>query len=750
MTQTIFTKVDYTLGSLISEIGLGSIGLPDIQRPFVWKNTKVRDLFDSMYQGFPVGYLLLWESAGADGAKAIGTEAKQKVPRLLIVDGQQRLTSLYAVIKDVAVIRENYQPERIAIAFNPLLGKFDVADAAIWRDKSYLADISSVWAAGADLFELREDYLAGLEKEIGGEERKKIGRAFSRLQNLVNFPFTTLTLAASVDEEQVSEVFVRINSAGKSLNQADFILTLMSVFWDEGRAQLEDFCRRAQRPTPGSPSPFNHYLQPTPDQLLRVSVGLGFRRARLQAVYSVLRGKDLDSGRFDPEHREVQFKLLKSAQARVLNLQHWHDFFKAVRLAGYPSGQVITSQNNLLFCYILYLIGRTEVGIGEHELRRLLAQWFFMSALTGRYTNSPESRMEFDLAALRGPRDGEAFAGVLHGICNATLTHDFWTTTLPMDLATSAARSPSLNAYLAALVLLDARVLFSAHKVAELLDPTTQANKSAVEKHHLFPKAYLAGIGVADTRETNQIANYALVEWGDNGAIGGRGPQDYLRAFRERFSAADYARMAYWHALPDGWEHLPYPEFLRQRRQLMARVIHDAYRKLVGGPEDGEPAVDKLPVDQLVRAGESPTTEFKSTLRTNLHTGQKDPRMEMAVLKTLAAFLNGGGGTLVVGVKDDGEPLGIGADGFDNEDKMSLHLTSLVNERVGASHWLFLHPHFDDFEGVRVLTVNCQPSRTPVFVKDSNVERFYTRTGPATVELTGQQMQAYIKQRFGI
>jgi len=120
MSETVFTKVDYDLGSLVKYIGLGEIGLPDIQRPFVWKNAKVRDLFDSMYKGDPVGYLLFWQNALVDATRTIGTDNKQKSPRLVIVDGQQRLTSLYAVIKNIPVIRENFESEQIQIAFNPL------------------------------------------------------------------------------------------------------------------------------------------------------------------------------------------------------------------------------------------------------------------------------------------------------------------------------------------------------------------------------------------------------------------------------------------------------------------------------------------------------------------------------------------------------------------------------------------------------------------------------------------------------
>src|SRR5688572_8003426 len=138
MTDTLFRQVTYTLGSLVEFIDLGEIGLPDIQRPFVWKNAKVRDLFDSMYRGYPVGYLLFWKNAYADNSRSIGKEGKQRTPGLLIVDGQQRLTSLYAVMKGKPVLRADFTAEPIEIAFNPLDGSFEVADAAIRRDRSYI------------------------------------------------------------------------------------------------------------------------------------------------------------------------------------------------------------------------------------------------------------------------------------------------------------------------------------------------------------------------------------------------------------------------------------------------------------------------------------------------------------------------------------------------------------------------------------------------------------------------------------
>ena len=749
MSKTVFKQVNYDLNSLVEYVELGEIGLPDIQRPFVWKNAKVRDLFDSMYRGYPVGYLLFWQNEFSDDAGVIGTDTKQKPPRLLIVDGQQRLTSLYAVVKRIPVVRKNYGSELIHIAFNPLLEKFEVADAAIRRDKSYIPDISILWSKETDLFEVVDRYLSNLKgsREIGSDEEKQIKKAISRLQSLLSFPFTVLELSANISEEDVADVFVRINSKGTPLNQADFILTLMSVFWDDGRAQLEQFCREARKPSGGKISPFNYFIQPDPDQLLRASVGVGFKRARLKYVYSLLRGKNLETEQFSDERRVQQFERLKKAQERVINLQYWHDFMNCIRLAGFRSGSMISSQNNLLFSYILYLMGRTEYGVEEFRLRGVIARWFFMSSLTGRFTGSPESAMEFDLARFREVKDADSFVNILESACDLALTEDYWRITLPNDLATSSPRSPSLFAYNAALVLLDTRALFSKLKVSELLDPVSQGIRGAVERHHLFPKGYLKTLDISDLRETNQIANYALVEWGDNMKIMDQSPTEYLPGMASRFGKEELSRMYHWHALPENWEQMNYRQFLEQRRELIAQVIQEGYRTLAA--EQVEVAPDmRLSLSDIITNGESSEVEFKSTLRVNLHTGSKDPRIELAAMKTIAGFLNSNGGILTIGVADDGTPLGIDADGFENEDKMSLHLVNLIKDRIGPSMMQFIHVRFEDYDSCRVMVIECSKTKSPAFVKDGNIERFYIRTGPSTTELSASQTQEYIKHRY--
>lgn len=587
--MSLFTQIPYTLQSLIMNIDSGILALPEIQRPFVWENSKVRDLFDSMYRGYPVGTLLFWlTSSNAQTGRSIG-QTHQSVPHSLIVDGQQRLTGLYAVIKGVAVLRNNYERESIRIAFNPLKDEFMVPDASTPKDPAWLPDISVIWKPGADLFSIVPTYIARYkaargEDSLSSADESQIKDAFSKLYNLPGtYSFTVLQLTPDMTEEEVSQVFVRVNSMGKRLNQADFILTLMSVYWDSGRHELERFAREGRiPPAAGTKTAFNYQFRPEPDHLLRVGVALAFRRARLQSVYAVLRGKDMETDAFSPERREEQFNKLQNAQEKVLNTTDWFAFLTCLTQAGYRREDLLISNMAAVYAYAFFLIGKHDFGVAYAELRKVISRWFFASALTGRYSTSPESIMEKDMAALRDISTGQEFVAYLESQMALTLTPDYWKITLPGNMATSAARSPELAAYFASLNLLDARVLFSKVKVSELMDPGLQPRKALLDRHHLFPKGFLKKQGITTVRQTNQIANMALLEWPQNVNIKDDAPSDYVPRIMQGglFSGDELRNFAHWHALPDDWEQMSYEDFLPLRRQRMAQIIREGFRQI--------------------------------------------------------------------------------------------------------------------------------------------------------------------------
>lgn len=710
---------------------------------------NVRNLFDSLYRGYPAGFLLFWET-GADGrVRGLSSRNSRVVAKKAIVDGQQRLTSLYAVMKGAEVVRKNFKKERIRIAFNPLEERFDVLDAAIGRDKAYIPDISVLWNHETDIFQFVSEYFEELEKtrEVTPEQRKAAGKAISQLQKLPGYQFVALTLNSNVGGDEVADVFVRINGQGKKLNQSDFILTLMSVYWDEGRAQLEEFAELATIPSAGNSSPFNYFITPSADQMLRVSVGLGLKRGRLKTVYNVLRGRDAHTGLDDPERRDAQFSKLMDAQKHVLSLTNWHHFLSALTLAGFRGSKMISSPATVIFVYAVYLIGLVDHRTDRRKLRQTIAEFFFMSALTGRYTSSPESAFESDLGALAGLESGDMFLTRLREMCQIELTNDYWDIQLPNQLATSGSVTPSLYAFQAAQVVLDAPVLFSRLKVANLLDPSQNAPKSALERHHLYPKDYLNSIGVNDNKLVNQIANFAMIEWPENLKISNQAPSNYMPELDAEMDARERERFSFTHALKPLWWEMGYEDFLRDRRVRMAKVVKSAWQELTRDTDEIETNVRHTIVD-LVSDGETDAVEFKSTLRTNLHTNEFDPKIENSALKTIVGFLNAKGGKLLIGVSDDGSLLGLDSDRFPNEDKMSLHLINLIRGRMGEVFLPYVHPRFEGGDEERVLVVNCEKGPKPAFLKDGNQDKFFVRGGNATTELSGNAIVEYIRRRF--
>ena len=475
--------------------------------------------------------------------------------------------------------------------------------------------------------------------------------------------------------------------------------------------------------------------------MLRVMVALGLKRGKLEAVYAALRGRVPSTGVIDPARREAGFERLKKARDATLNINRWHHFLGGLPLAGYRSRRMVTSELVLLYAYAIYLVGVEEVGVELAVMRKAIAEFFFMAAMTSRYALSGETRFEADLAALEKPSGPEDFLARLRRLSDLKLTDDFWTITLPDLLASSGGKTPARMAYQASLVVLDAQVLFSPIKVVAALDPAVTGTKSMVEEHHLFPKGYLATQGLTERKQVNQIANFALLEWPDNLKVGATAPDAYAPPLNSLLSEND----RFHHALPPEWWAMPYDAFLDERRRRMAAVVRAAWDRLRGGPRAAQVAPT---IAELIASGESEGVEFKSTLRTNLHTGQPDDKMQMAVLKTIAAFLNAGGGTLLIGVADDGSVKGLAADGFPNDDKMSLHLVNLLRDRVGELFLPYVHPEFVEHNGGRVLSVRCERGPKPAFVKEGGAQRFFVRGANATTELIGQTVVDYTAQRF--
>ena len=405
MAKMLFTPVPRTLKHLILDVECGKLGKPKLQRSYVWKPAKVRDLLDSMFKGYPIGYLMIWNPAdNAEKSVQIGTENKAySTPKSLVIDGQQRLTSLYAVMRGKTVEDEKYRQRPIIISFNPLTRTFEVGDNATKRAAEWIYDISEVFLNGTRSYAYISEKVSSISnnRERAGsvltdEDKQLIQQNIMDLLALEDYSIPTLEIYGDADEENVADIFVCVNSGGTALGEDDFILTLISVYWEDGKQKIEDFCRCAKTPIAGTA--YNFLFQPSPTHIVRIAMSYGFKRARLHYAYMLLRGRDFDNGVYSEALRIEQFDKLKLVLDKVLNVQVWKDFLKCVEAAGFVSRSLISSENALVYSYAMYLIGKFDYNMGESELRKLIAKWFFMTAVAGYYTRSPETDMESDLA----------------------------------------------------------------------------------------------------------------------------------------------------------------------------------------------------------------------------------------------------------------------------------------------------------------------------------------------------------------
>lgn len=590
MGKELFNNIPSKVEDLLRDVEIGKIGLPDLQRPFVWPDSKVRNLLDSMMKGYPIGYIMLWSSPeDYENTGQIGRNEKiYRQPDDLVIDGQQRLTALLAAMHGVEIRDKNYSVRRIRIAFNPLTREFAVWTQAYERNPEWISAISSVFEADREhsTSKFRKAYIrqANEGRERNGkdpltdEEEDIVEQNINDLLNLGIYTLPTLKINSKADEEDVAEIFVRVNSGGTKLTEKNFIETLLAVFDNEVHDKIGAFC--AESRIPAERTSYNHIIAVDPSHLIRIAVGVAFRRARLKYAYMLLRGKDLKSGVTSTKTREDNLAKFKVGLALATDLNNWHAFLNLFSRAGYLKGSIVASTNAVVFSYVLYLIGKYSYKVPPMKLNQVITKWIFMATVTLFYTGSTESEVEKQFADLRDVKDAEGFVSYLESVIETRFTDDYFAYTLPSSLEGSSANSPAWFGYVASLIVLGTPMLFSTAPLSQHFVVGSNGGKSSIDKHHIFPKNYLTQIGYDNDRDRNQIANFTYLDYNTNIDIGDKEPAEYVGEYRQKLGEAGYALTCKQNALPLGFEEMEYQDFLRQRRLLMAETVRAAYRKL--------------------------------------------------------------------------------------------------------------------------------------------------------------------------
>lgn len=606
-----FTTYPLSISAILGLIKANDIAIPEIQRPFVWKSKQVRDLMDSLYKGYPVGYIILWKNPNVklkDGTISAGKK--------VLIDGQQRVTALMTALAGQNIINEDYKTTRIKIAFDPfaaLTGDdeaeiFAVQTPAHIKSSRWIPDIAEIFSDNFSCFKFINDYCA-INPDMKDESLDSI---ISKLKGLVNQSIGIIELSDSLQIDIVTDIFVRINSKGTTLNQGDFVMSKIAADEEHGGNTLRkiidyfshlsveptyydymvthdlDFCRKEnglyKEKLKWLRNDTESIYDPTCDDVIRVAFMHKFQRSKLADLVSLLSGRNFETRDYNVEIIDNTYEEMYKGVLNVISEHNFKQFMIAMRSAGFISRKLINSIMAVDFAYTLYLILRESKEVSVSEIKHYIQKWYVLSVLTGRYTSSPESSFYKDLKSIKE----KGVVATLQAIEDATLSEAFWNVQLVQNLESTSTINPTYQVYLAAQVYFNETSLLSNNiGIKELID-------LGGDVHHIFPKQYLKEQGL-EKNQYNQNANYVYLDRPVNESIGKLPPYEYFSIAKRQCS--EYVtkpigsinnidlleRNLAMNCIPNDifkMDFESYSRFLQERRTLMAQKIKDYYYSL--------------------------------------------------------------------------------------------------------------------------------------------------------------------------
>ena len=693
-----------SIQDLLSQISRDEILLPEFQRGYVWNRDQVRGLMESLYRKHPTGHLLIWRTYKPSLVR--GGEAARDGHSLLLLDGQQRLTTLYVLFKGAAP--RFYEGESL---FFDLHFNMQTEEFRFWQ-KSRMEN-NPAWI-GVHEF-LQEGLAALLERleQLDEERRTIVGQNLSRLSRLDQVRDYTYTVdQVSGDHysvEEVVDIFNRVNSRGTPLTRADLALAYVCSLWPEARAEMRTFSgKMAER---------------------GFAVDLNFLVRCLAAAAT---GSVLLEGSF----LKTPAATLQDAWQKMQPA--FEHLVSVLRQEAFISGLDDLPTNFVLIPATIYL-ARQGGQFPTDAVRRRFIRWIFLAGLWARYSGSTDTKLQQDVALVTGhdlDPTHELEAAILRERGRVTLQEG--------DL--DRARIDSAVARLSRLVARhrDARDWFTGVRI---YDPAT-GKSLGEERHRIFPRRVLEKAGFEDTTRVNAVANRALLGQPAPRDYRGTSPAEYLPEVDEHQPSALRAQ-----SIPMDralWQPERFLDFLAARRRLLAEAMNEFIARWL--PE--QEADPEQHVRALIAEGESERLEFKSSLRWDRQEDQVNKALEGVVVKTLAGFLNAAGGTLLIGVDDDGTPVGMAADyrslRKQDRDGLELHLQALLVRDLGESaSSSFATVNFHEIDGQDICQVTVEPSDHPIYVEHQNEANFYLRVGNGTRALPVNEVVKYVHTRWG-
>lgn len=600
---------NYTLAisQILGLIEANDLAIPEIQRPFVWHRSQVRDLMDSLYKGYPTGYIIIWKNPSVKLKDGTMSQGKK-----VLIDGQQRITALMTAIAGKKIVFDDYSEGRIKISFDPIAVLSDNPDAELFavqtpahlKSKRWIPDIAEIFKSDFSNYRFIKQYVL----DNPGVEEDAVHEVIESLKNLQHCNIGVIELDASLDIDIVTDIFIRINSKGTALSQGDFVMSKIAADEIHGgntlRKVIDYFAHLCKDGTfynkikeKDKEFAASRYLaelewlkddketvyDPECDDILRVAFMHKCKRAKLADLVALLSGRDFMTREFKEEIVESTYSNLMAGIENVINGYNFSQFMLAIRSAGFTSKRLVNSVMAIDFAYAVYLLLQESKEIPVDEIKSLVQRWYVLSVLTARYSGSPESSFAKDIR-----RIGEVgVKAALKEIEDAILSDNFWEIQLNQNLTYVSSINPTYQVFIAAQNFFKKDSLLSHIPVGELVN-------LGGDIHHIFPKQYLVDNGY-DKYSYNQVANYAYLDTPINIKIGKKAPKEYLNealgeilkqgetSFKAIKSEAEFIVNLEDNCIPAEvlqMDHTQYPDFLMARRAKMTALIKDYYYKL--------------------------------------------------------------------------------------------------------------------------------------------------------------------------
>ncbi len=598
MTYEKYKIEHYSIDNIINWIETNEVAIPEIQRPFVWKESQVRDLLNSLYHGYPIGYLITWQNPSIKLKDALHSEGKR-----ILIDGQQRVVAFRASLLGEEVMDKKYKKYHINISFNPIDERFEVTSSAIEKDPKWITSIKNIFSSNADIFDIKDEYI-GINKN---QNSKLIGKRLNKLKTMTSNRVGVIELVKDITIEEVAKIFILVNSKGVRLSQADFAMTKIAVNekYDGTIMQkaIDYFCRISSTPEyykiikkeddDFSSSEFmskmawlknytNDLYVPNYTDMLRVAFTSKINRGKLQDLVALLSGRNFKTREYEEQIAEKSFTCLKEGILSFINETNFKRFIMIIRSIGFINKNIIGSQNAINFAYIIYLRACQD-KIAPNTIERLVSRWFAMSMLTKRYSASPDTIFDQDIRQITAEGVNKHCEIVIKNLLPST----FWDGLLIQNMTTSSNNSTFFNIYRAAQIKMNDKCFLS----RDISVRDTLMNKGDI--HHIFPQDYMKKQN-HDKSSYNQIANLVMCQSEINIKIGNSPPDKYFAEITSQCRGGDkkhgnisdekmMCNNLRANCIPDktldGFS-FSYEKFLVERRKLMAQKIKTWFESL--------------------------------------------------------------------------------------------------------------------------------------------------------------------------